>query len=106
MNAANLKHLDRSKPLTPLKAWRLRQMVEDPETKCLRSMRITDVERLHGIKAGTWHAWEQWPDHDAYRPPNAENLERLFAITRGEIAPNDFFPIEEWSAALPSAGGG
>lgn len=105
MNAANLNRLDRSKPLTPLKAWRLRQMIEDPETHVMRTMRITDTERLYGIKANTWHAWEQWPDHPAYRPPNSDNLPRLFEITHGEITPNDFFPIEQWSAALSQPGG-
>jgi hypothetical protein len=53
-------------------------------------MRITDTERLYGIKAGTWHAWEQWPEHDAFRRPDDDNMKRLFEITGGEITPETF----------------
>jgi hypothetical protein len=67
-------------------------------------MRITDTERLHGIKAGTWHAWEQPLDHVAFRRPDDANMHRLFEITGGEIVPADFYAVEEWKSALASGG--
>jgi hypothetical protein len=95
--------------MTPLKAWRKRQMVPTPLG--LRAMRITDAEPLYGIKAGTWHSWEQPVGHPAFRRPDDEHMKRLCVeITKGEIRPEHFYPVEEWREKLkvegPITGGG
>lgn len=88
--------LSRTSALTPLKAWRKKQMVDDRERGCRRTMKITDVPVLYGIPVSTWHGWEQPPGHKEFKPPNYDNMHRLFEITHGEVGPEDFYPVEEW----------
>lgn len=89
-----------TRPIHPLQAWRKRQLIYDKASKCRRSMRLLDVTVAYGIAHTTWNGWEKWPDEPAWRRPDDDNMRRLFEITKGEITPNDFYPIEEWKAAL------
>jgi hypothetical protein len=101
---ANLKGCKPAKPTTKLKAWRLAQLVEDPEHPGVkRAMRITDAPRLYGIGATTWHNWEQPVGHPQFKRPTAENMTRLCGeITNGAVAAADFYP----PVALASDSGG
>lgn len=90
---ANLKGLQPSKAvLTKLKAWRKAQMVLDDDGVTRRAMRITDAPRLYGIPWQTWHAWEQPVGHKDFKRPNEANMARLCGeITKGAVAPADFY---------------
>jgi hypothetical protein len=89
-----------------LKAWRKRQMIADDETGLTRPMRITDAPRLYGVPWQTWHNWEQMPGHKDFKCPNADNMRRLCVeITKGELKPEDFYPIEDWEASVAGADG-
>lgn len=89
-----------TRPDHPLKAWRRRQRFYDGVAKCRRSMRLIDVTTAYGIAHTTWNGWERFPDELGWRRPDDDNMRKLFEITKGEITPNDFYPIEEWKAAL------
>jgi hypothetical protein len=84
----------------PLKAWRKRQMVNDPAKGCKRSVVLTDVPTLWGVAQSTWHSWEQSPDHPDFRRPDEKNMAMLFEISGGEITPELFYPIDEWRERL------
>lgn len=88
----------------PLRAWRRRQLVEAEDGSCRRSMRLQDIERLHGIPTSTWAGWEKWPDQSGFRRPDEANMGLIFKITKGEITPDLYYPVEEWKAALAVAG--
>lgn len=37
---------------------------------------------------------------DKPQTPNPEFMRRIYLVTRGEVTPNDFHPIEDWDAEL------
>jgi hypothetical protein len=91
--------------VSPLRAWRKRQMVDDAPNRCRRTMRLIDVERLYGIPRTTWAQWEKLPGDPGSRRPDDEGMRRLFEITNREITPESFYPVDEWKAELTASGG-
>lgn len=98
---ASAKLRSAARSTNALKAWRKRQMVKDKKSGALRSMRLTDVPEAFGYSTSTWNQWEQEVDSPDFRCPNSINMRRICnEITKGEIAPGDFFPpIEAVSAS-------
>jgi hypothetical protein len=94
----------KSPVLTKLKAWRKAKLIEDPDSRLIRPMRITDAPRLYAIPWQTWHGWEQPPGHKDFKRPNDDNMKRLFEITGGEVTPADFYQVAEWEAEADSGG--
>lgn len=80
--------------ISALKAWRKRQLVWDPDKKCRRTMRITDVPAQYGIPWQTWNSWEQPVGHKDFKRPNDANMARVVEITGGAVGPADFYAVE------------
>lgn len=90
--------LRQAEPVSALKAWRRRQMVDDAKLGGRRLMRLTDVPVEYGISTSTWHAWEQAPGSPDFRCPGPANMQRIREITKGEVTPADFYPSVESQA--------
>ncbi len=73
-----------TKPLHPLKSWRLSQTYEEPRHKRRRAMSISEAARRVGVKPPVWQDWEE-----GRKIPTQGNMVAICDLTG--LMPNDFY---------------
>lgn len=82
-----------SRPPHPLRAWRETQRFFDEKRQLYRPMTIADVARALGESYHTCKGWERYPGEPGARIPTRSNMEKLVALTRGEVRPDHFYDL-------------
>jgi hypothetical protein len=82
-----------SLPIHPLKAFRLRQLIEKPDGST-RPMSQVEMAARFPVAPPVYHSWERWPEEGG-KIPSPDNMRRIRELTNREVTADDFYPSKE-----------